>query len=431
MASRLERGVRSLLGGGSRIRDATTVTALSAVKGLTSGTGDSGGRGAMKLSTVNRCVEVLSDSIGKLPVYVMDRKTRKRVDHPLNALLSVRANEAQTPTVCKKMLEGNRNCGGNGYAWIVRSPATLRPEQLIPIPHELVTPYLDTRGQLWYSVLHPFTGAPMTIHRADMIHVMAYTYNGWKGVSVLQRASEVIEAGRAAQQYNRSYYLNGGQPAGILIAKTDISGDKVFQRADGSTERIPKKEILRREWEQHNSGPANAHRIAVLDHDLEYKPISISNREAQFVEQSELTVQDIARFFGVPLYKLQAGDQSYAANEQQAIEYVVATLHPIVSQYEEELTWKLLTPSEIAQGLEIRMNMMAELRGDFASRGNWFRTLRDIGAFSVNDILALEDMPDVEGGDERYASLNYVPLSLWRELSVKRNEGRKSDAGNT
>ena len=31
------------------------------------------------------------------------------------------------------------------------------------------------------------------------------------------------------------------------------------------------------------------------------------------------------------------------------------------------------------------------------------------------------DMPDVEGGDERMASLNYVPLSKWVELSVNRN----------
>lgn len=66
--------------------------------------------------------------------------------------------------------------------------------------------------------------------------------------------------------------------------------------------------------------------------------------------------------------------------------------------------------------------MMAELKGDTASRGNWYRTLRDVGAFSVNNILELEDMPDVEGGDERYASLNYVPLSDWKELSRKRAE---------
>ena len=46
---------------------------------------------AMKLSAVDRCVEVLSDSMGKLPIYVMDRTTRKKVDdHPLNRVLSER-----------------------------------------------------------------------------------------------------------------------------------------------------------------------------------------------------------------------------------------------------------------------------------------------------------------------------------------------------
>lgn len=64
-------------------------------------------------------------------------------------------------------------------------------------------------------------------------------------------------------------------------------------------------------------------------------------------------------YFGVPLYKLNDGAQSYASNEQNSIEYVVSTLHPIVTQYEEEQTYKLLTDSELKKGLEIRINMMA------------------------------------------------------------------------
>ena len=72
---------------------------------------------------------------------------------------------------------------------------------------------------------------------------------------------------------------------------------------------------------------------------------------------------------------------------------------------------------------------MAELRGDFASRGTWYREMRDVGAFSVNDIRALEDMTDVEGGDEHYASLNYVPLQDWRELSRKRAEKGAGNGG--
>lgn len=94
-----------------------------------------------------------------------------------------------------------------------------------------------------------------------------------------------------------------------------------------------------------------------------------------------------------------------------------------MTQYEQEATEKLLNRSERADGLEIRINMMAELRGDSSSRGSWYNSMWQIGAYSVNDIRALEDMPDVEGGGEHTASLNYVPLSVWRELSIKRNSG--------
>ena len=67
--------------------------------------------------------------------------------------------------------------------------------------------------------------------------------------------------------------------------------------------------------------------------------------------------------------------------------------------------------------------MMAELRGDAESRGNWYKTMREVGAFSPDDILALEDMPKVPGGDTRYASLNYVPLEDFKQLSLNRNGG--------
>ena len=67
--------------------------------------------------------------------------------------------------------------------------------------------------------------------------------------------------------------------------------------------------------------------------------------------------------------------------------------------------------------------MMAELRGDTSARGDWYKTMSEIGGFSVNDVMRLEDMPDVPGGDERKAALNFVPLSLWPELSRQRAGG--------
>ncbi|MEG1429856.1 MAG: hypothetical protein RSC64_08685, partial [Hydrogenoanaerobacterium sp.] len=90
----------------------------------------------------------------------------------------------------------------------------------------------------------------------------------------------------------------------------------------------------------------------------------------------------------------------------------------------EEDSYKLLFDSERARGLEVRRNMMAELRGDSKSRAEWYKTGREIGYFSVNDICALEDTPNVAGGESRNASLNYVPLEDFAELSHNRNTAK-------
>lgn len=376
---------------------------------------------ARKLSAVDRCIELLSDSMGKLPCFIIDNRTRKRVDLPQLQLLNVRPNEAMTPFIRKKVLETSRQVTGNGYDWILRNPRTGRIEELIPVPGNLVEPWRDLSGRVWYTVTHPWTGEPMVLPNEDICHYKAATRDGLKGVATLRRASETIASARAQQQYELSFYESGGQPSGVLETDSALGGyakdpdGKVITRADGSP--ITLKDKLRSDWEKVHAGPSNAHRVAILDYGLKYNPISSSNSDAQFIESKEVSIRDIARYFGVPLYKLQEGKQAYGSNEQNAIEYVVSTLHPIVTQYEEEMTWKLLTESQVDAGLEIRINMMAELRGDTGARGKWYQIMLQEGPFSVNDVLALEDLPDIPGGDEHRASLNYVPLSIWPELS--------------
>ncbi len=422
--NRLERGLASLFPGDRprdppAARDAVTVESL----GLSGSPIRTDLDSAMKLSTVSRCIDILSDSMGKMPFFIYDAATRERVQHPVLELMNLRPNPWQTPFAFRKQVEAERVCSGNGVAWIRRDPRTLAPVELVPIPWGKWTVQLLTDGALRYTLTHPFTGETVTCGRMDVIHVTAFTRNGYKGIGYLERARETILAARAAQEYSSSYYQNGGQPSGILRTESDLSGELTVTDPDGTHRTISKKDRIREEWEKRHSGPQNAQRIAVLDLGLDYKPLSISNRDAQFVEQTALSVEDIARFFGVPLYKLQAGKQSYSSNEQNAIEYVVGTLHPNATGWEQELLYKLLTPQDISRGLRVRGNLMNELRGDFQSRGAWYRNMRDNGGFSVNDIRALEDMPDVEGGDDHYASLNYVPLADWAELSRQRAAG--------
>ena len=421
----MSKGLRHLAR--SPTRKAVTAAGVIAA-GYPSGGGEDPETYARKLSAVDRCMSILAGSMAKLPSYIFDSKSRERPGHPLLHLLNVRPNEAMTPSVRKEVLENSRLEGGNGYDWIVRDPQTGRVAELIPVPWYLVQPWKDTAGRIWYTVTHPFTGEPMVLPREDVCHYKGATRDGLTGISVLRRAADTLASARAAQEYERAYYESGGQPSGVLKTDADLGGwaegadGKPLQRADGSL--VSLKDQLRSEWEKVHAGPKNGHRVAILDLGLDYKPIAASNQEAQFIESKEVSIRDIARYFGVPLYKLGEGKEAYSSNEQNAIEYVVGTLHPIVTQYEEEQTWKLLTDREIAAGLEVRINLMAELRGDSNARMHVYQTMLQEGVYSVNDVRALEDLPDILGGGEHRASLNYVPLSMWPELSRRRTEPR-------
>ena len=376
---------------------------------------------AMKISAVSACVEIVSNAVGMLPVFLMDSSSKRRLeDHPLGRVLWERANEAMSPFVFFRLMECQRLLRGNAYAWIYRNGYG-EPVELLPLPPSTCEPVIEPgSGKLWYLAAEPKTGRAYKLDPADILHYKAYSPDGIKGVSVLHRAQQTLQTAAAAQSYEQALYENGGRPSGVLQVDTDLGGTTTLP--DGTE--ISLKDYIRRDWEKIHAGAGNSFRVAVLDQGMKYQPIAMSNSDAQFVENKAVTIADIARFFGVPLYKLGEGKMSYSSNEQNNIEFCVNTIQPIITQMEFEETAKLLTISDRRRGLEVRHNMMALLRGDTASRGNWYKTMREAGAMSVNEIRALEDMGAVQGGDSHYASLNFAPLDRFDELSRLRAENR-------
>ena len=375
---------------------------------------------AMKISTVNRCVEVLSNSMAVLPIYIMDERTKERLtEHRLGRVLWGRANEAMTSFDYQKLMMCNQLLRGNAYAWIFRDSASGVPRELIPLPPDYVTIRVDLDGRLWYFFSHPVTGETTMLRPEDILHYKAYSEDGIEGVSVRKRASMTLSTARAAQQYENATWMSGGQPCGVLTTEADL-GDFDQIQPDGTViHRDPKAEV-RASWEAVHRGSGNAFRLAVLDHGLKYQPISMSNTDAQFVESSEVRVADVCRFFGVPLHLAYAGKQSYQSNEQNGIEYVNYTLLGYETQWGQEDSYKLLLPGERARPLRIKRELKVFLRGDTAAQAAWYKALRETGAYSVDDIRALEDLCKVPGGDSRYASWNYGPLERFVELSVMR-----------
>lgn len=378
---------------------------------------------ALKLSVVYRCVAVLSDAIGEMPLSVRNWHTREDIPmHYLGRVLWQRPNAAMTPFVYKRLMERNVVLRGNAYAYIWRD-GDGRPRELIPLPPDYVSVNLDSDGSLWYGYMAPDSGIGYALDPMDVLHYKNHSDDGLVGVSTLHYAAQTIATARAREAYDQAVYSNGGSPAGVLQTDADLNGQVPLKQSDGSTKLVQRRDIVRSEWERTHGGAANAFRIAVLDHGLKYQPISVTNADAQFIESKDFSIIDICRFFGVPPHKVYAGKQSYESNEANTIDFITDTLQPKVTQYEEEDKWKLLVTDDLDAGLEVHRNMMVSLRGNSTARAEWYVKMREIGYYSVNDIRRIEGEPDVPGGDTRYASLNYIPMERFDELSVMRNGG--------
>lgn len=176
-----------------RMRNETQFLTMDDPAGWRTRAPDSSKSGAMKLSAVNRCVEVLSDSLAKLPSYIMLEGDKRRLDtHPVLNLLEGRPNELMAPAVYKNLMEANRLLCGNAFALIVRSGYSARPVELLPIPGGLVQLRFDDNGHLWYVCTNPKTKERRRIPQWDMLHYKAFSYDGITGVSVLSRAADVV-----------------------------------------------------------------------------------------------------------------------------------------------------------------------------------------------------------------------------------------------
>lgn len=368
---------------------------------------------AMKISTVNRCVEVLSTSMAVLPIYVANAVTNDRLeDHYLAPLLWDRPNPNMTPFDHARLQMVNEVTMGNAYDWLWRNRRTGRVEERLPLDPRRVTVMQERSGLIWYQYADPVSGDLYRVDREDMIHYKGYSVDGLEGISVLRRAAITLETSLAADRYERAIYQSGGRPSGVLTTSANLSDKSVpIRNAEGKViGHISGKDHVRREWEKIHKGPDNGMRLAVLDNDLKYQPISMSGADLQFVENKDVRVADICRFFGVPLHLAYAGKQSYASNEQNGIEYVNYTLLGYEKQWSQEDSYKLLMPGERAKGIRIRRELKVYLQGDTAAQANWLRTMRELGAYNADEVRALDDRPKIPGGDVYTVGPNYMPI---------------------
>jgi phage portal protein BeeE len=133
--------------------------------------------------------------------------------------------------------------------------------------------------------------------------------------------------------------------------------------------------------------------------------------DAQFLESRRFSVNEVARWYRVPPHKIADLERSTNNNiEHQSIEFVTDTLMPWIKRLEDEANAKLV--GKRAQGtVYTKIAVNALMRGDSKSRAEFYRTMTQIGAMSINEVRALEDMNGIgPAGDEQLVQLNQTTL---------------------
>jgi HK97 family phage portal protein len=176
---------------------------------------------------------------------------------------------------------------------------------------------------------------------------------------------------------------------------------------------------LRDSWREKYTGPDNVGRVAILEEGMTFQATSLSNKDSQWLESRQVTVLDISRIFGVPPALLGHLEKaSYSSQEAQNLEFLTHSLRPWLTRIEQALERSLITD----ESLYCEFTTGDLLRTDQKSRYEAYRVGLSAGFLSVNEVRRLENLPEVEGGDELFRPLNMALLSGATKESETANE---------
>lgn len=352
---------------------------------------------SLKVSAVFACNDRISKDISSLPFKTM-RKTQRGYevasDHD-QYFVGRSPHPMYTKSTFFYVLNTNVNLYGDGFAKIVRQggrPVAYELWDPRKVKHEIVD------GRL-YWIKKDGNNVEDVVADEDMIHVMWYTDDGIRGKSVLSFARDTVKLAMNSSKLSAELYENQMWSPGYISYKGELTKEQV--------------EIIGENWAHNYMGRDNANTIPVLDQGSEFKHFGMSLQDAEYIQTKVESVRDIARFFGVPVSKLNVrdGNVSYNSLEQENIAYVQDTIQPRVVAIEEEFERKALRPNEWEQ-VRFKFNLSSRLRGDSAARSSFYQMALTTGLLSINDVLALEDMNTIGAeGDERYINGANVPLS--------------------
>ncbi len=346
---------------------------------------------AMRVAAAWRCVQIISGTVGTLPLDLIRRvsevERRPAVDHPLRKVLTVRPNQWQTPSEFRRMMQAHLLLRGNAYALKVSLGGEI--VALVPIHPDRVEVEQLSDMTMRYRVSRA-DGTYRQMTAREVFHLRGMSLDGVRGLSVLSHMRESLGLALSAELAGASLMRNGQFVGGVLKHPDKLSGEAYERLKESVADRY--------------GGAGNAGKFLIIEEGMDFGPVSMNAKDLQFLEQRDYQRYDIAMFFGVPPHMLGATEKqtSWGSGiEQQGIGFVTYTLNDWLKTWEEAIKRDLLAEREW-DTLDARFFTQGLMRGDVKARWDAYVKARQWGVMSADEIRALEDMnprPDGRGGE--------------------------------
>lgn len=350
---------------------------------------------AMQFSAFYAAVRIRAQAISTLPLVLYERsgegERRRAETNPLYSVLHTTPNRFQSSVEWLEMTSLNLDLYGNAYTFIQRDNAG-RVVQLIPVHSGRITIEWDKRTGERFYVLDHRVAPDSVFSTSEMMHFTGLSIDGVQGISLLRAAKETIAHGLALEDFGSRFFANDSTSGLVLSHPQTIGSEGV--------------EGLRKAWEAGRTG-RNQHRVHVLQEGVKAERITIAPEDSQFIESRQFSIQEIARFCGVPPHLL--GDLSRATFsniEQQSLDFLLNTIGPALRKIETRINKSLLAndPSHFVEFL-----VDARQRVDYKSRHEGYQLGIQNGFYTVNEVRRWENLPPMEGGDVLRFPLNTAP----------------------
>lgn len=336
---------------------------------------------ALRNMATFRCVDLLSSTIGMLPLYLRQTVSGRLVDaktHSLYDVLLYEPNNWQSPFDFKSYMQANALIDGDAYALIIRSG--VRVIRLVPLESHRVTWKQNDDWSITYTYQRP-KGGRADYTQAEILHVRGLSRNGVGGISRAHVAREAIGVALAAERAAARLFKNGVLAGGVLSHPKTLS-EIAVQRL---------KESLRAK-----SGSDMAHEWIVAEEGLQMNAMPNTAQNSQHVEMRKLQIEEVARAFGVPRPLLMMDDTSWGSGiEQLGILFVRFGLAPWFTAWEEAIGRTCLTREERRAGFRADFDERELLRGSMKDQAEFYA--KALGAGGQRPWMTANEVRDVTG----------------------------------